>query len=135
MNVHYLYNGLVCVMEFKNKEIMKAFLEKNANKYEGFIKDRQGYNYRNGKEYVIGYVIGDIDTKKHELLHAKYFADANYRKEIKKLWASLSSGEQDKVIKVLTDLGYPKKVHLDEFQAYLNSERNPKRFFGLKIKI
>lgn len=81
--------------------------------------------------YVIGYLRGDIHTKKHELQHAKYFVDASFRKQVNSLWLGLDSNVRDKVSAFLTKLGYPHDVIIDEFQAYYFTER--RNFFGVHI--
>ena len=138
----FAYDSSVCVLEFKDKISMKECLESYATEYEGSVESRVGYNFEykggsafpKGTKYVIGYTAGDTHTKMHEMLHAKYFVSGEYRKQINKLWSSLSSDDQNKITKVLYKFGYPKEVHLDEFQAYLLSEKNPERFFGIKFE-
>jgi hypothetical protein len=81
--------------------------------------------------YVIGYLRGDIHTKKHELQHAKYFVDERFRKQVNSLWFGLDSSVRDKVSAFLTKLGYPHDVIVDEFQAYHFTEK--RNFFGVHI--
>jgi len=82
-------------------------------------------------EYLVVYPEKDIQTKKHELLHARYRMDPVYQQEVRVLWASLSSTDQKKVHAILRALHYPDDpdILLDEFQAYYYTE--PPRFFGL----
>ena len=81
--------------------------------------------------YLIVYPAKDIQTKKHELLHARYAMDPTYRQQVMTLWKSLSLAHQTKVLRVLRDLQYPEREELlvDEFQAYYFTE--PSRFFGI----
>ena len=81
--------------------------------------------------YLIVYPAKDIQTKKHELLHARYAMDPTYRQQVMTLWKSLSLAHQTKVLRVLRDLQYPEQEELlvDEFQAYYFTE--PSRFFGI----
>jgi mRNA-degrading endonuclease RelE of RelBE toxin-antitoxin system len=44
--------------------------------------------------------------------------DETYRKCIQKEWEELSRVEREKISKKLSSLGYPEKVHCDEWQAY-----------------
>jgi hypothetical protein len=84
-----------------------------------------------GIRYVIAYRQGDVQTRKHELQHAKYALDAAYRARADAIWAQLTP-EQRKLIGAFLDrLGYPAKVHADEWQAYLFTESD--NFFGIKL--
>jgi len=75
---------------FKNREEMTQELQRSANIYEGYIPGRIGFNFPNANgSYTIAYIKGDIHTKKHELLHAKYYINAEYRKYVRDLWNSL----------------------------------------------
>ena len=119
-------------MVFINKQEMNMKMEKGACKYEGYVTGRIGYNYPTEKGYVIAYIKGDTLTKLHELKHAKYYYDASYRDQVNKLWSSFSDKEQTIITKFLNRCGYPQKVYLDEFQAYWYTEKDPRKFFGLK---
>jgi hypothetical protein len=114
--------------------------------YEGDVKGRIGFNfplktvdfkkyklfepYGSLVDYVIVYKKGDILTKKHELLHAKYFIDSEYRKEVNELWGSFSDSYRKNVLNMLKKMNYPDdhSILLDEFQAYYFSEQP--NFFG-----
>lgn len=118
-------------------------LEPIAEKYEGKINGRYGFNFPfniihsvnikskliniitkyNQAQYVVVYKKGDIMTKKHELQHAKYYIDNEYRESVKKLWNSFDSKYKIKVTSMLQKMGYPEHVMLDEFQAYYFTEK------------
>jgi hypothetical protein len=118
---------------FKNRQEMISKLEAEACAYEGFVPGRHGYNFPNKDgTYTIAYVRGDVLTKRHELRHAMYYFDANYRAEVQKLWKSFSCEEQLTIEKFLRRCGYKEELFLDEVQAYWFTERNPRKFFGLK---
>ena len=118
---------------FNNVYEMSQKMECEACLYEGHIKGRQGYNFPNKDgSYTIAYIKGDIVTKKHEMRHAMFFFDKEYRKEVIDLWNSFSEKEQDTIEKFLCKCGYKREQYIDEFGAYWFSEQNPRRFFGLK---
>lgn len=113
--------------------------------YEGDIPGRIGWNFpmdfirthfprhallKHKADYVIIYQKGDIQTKKHELQHAKYHMDAAYQATVRALWDSFSHTFQKKVTILLRNMKYPNDPHilLDEFQAYYFTERPS--FFG-----
>jgi len=113
--------------------------------YEGDVPGRIGWNVpmdfirsrfprhsilRHEAAYVIAYKKGDVQTKRHELQHAKYHMDATYREQVRTLWDSFSHTFQQKVITHLQKMKYPNDPHilLDEFQAYYFTERPS--FFG-----
>ena len=126
-----------------------------ADEYEGKIKNRLGFNfpmsfalkytkeknkkafeilsgfYKNDKaNYVIVYKKGDIQTKKHELCHAKFALDQTYKESVLKLFYSFSDTYRATIKKLLKEMKYPddESILIDEFQAYYYTER--KGFFG-----
>jgi hypothetical protein len=117
-------------------------INKIADRYEGTISNRIGFNFpmniveksnslrKYEADYIIVYKKGDVLTKKHELRHAMYFLDTEYRLSVKKLWDSLSSSSQSSVTAILLKMKYPNDITilLDEFQAYYYTEK--KGFFG-----
>ena len=122
-------------------------LNQIANRYEGNISSRIGFNFpmnivetsnflrKYEADYIIVYKKGDILTKKHELLHAKYFLDKEYRVSIQILWDSISSSSQSSILAMLLKMKYPNDmtILLDEFQAYYYTEK--KGFFGKMITV
>lgn len=143
------------------KEIPK-YINDIANKYEGDISDRIGINfpmsffegickdckdikknivfksceimkYKDSTKYVVVYKKGDKITKDHELLHAKYYIDENYKKKIQLIWENMNKENKKKVVNMLKKMGYPEKeeIMIDEFQAYYYTEKP--NFFGKKI--
>jgi hypothetical protein len=133
--------------------IIPKYLIDIANIYEGEMKDRIGLNFpvsflykkeykdlkeikeaiKNAKdtEYVIVYKNGDKNTKMHELMHAKYYMDENYKKNVDEMWENLSEKSKTKVIGMLKKMGYDitnMNIVIDEFQAYYKTEKS--NFFG-----
>lgn len=82
-------------------------------------------------QYIVAYLAGDILTKNHELQHAKYFLDSEYRKSIATMWSKLDAKTRSHIEDFLRRLGYPEHVWLDEFQAYYMTEKP--NFFGIKL--
>jgi hypothetical protein len=140
---------------YKNIKDVPSYINTISDEYEGKIEDRIGLNFpmvfvdkceQNKKiskkeakelkkydniEYIIVYKKGDVITKNHEKLHAKYYIDIEYKKKVKEYWNSLNKSSKEKVIKLLEKMKYPKdneEILIDEFQAYLYTEK--KNFFG-----
>lgn len=82
------------IINFKgNKSKMNEMLDSVSNNYEGIIKNREGHNfptdiipvdhflykYRKMCQYVIG--VYNVSCLPHELKHAKYFMDKNYKRK------------------------------------------------------
>lgn len=85
-----------------------------------------------GAVYVVGCVNGDKQTKAHELRHARFFVDQVYRAEVTDMWQHhLSEKERNTITTFLKRLGYPEQVLVDEFQAYLYTEKP--NFFGVPM--
>lgn len=139
---------------YRIKSDVPTELLRLADAYEGVMPQRMGWNLpfsfiktylsspslpplllhsmkNDLADYLIVYPKNDLQTKKHELLHARYHMDSLYRKEVQALWSTFSFAEQEKVRRILLVLEYPNKeeILLDEFQAYYFTE-SP-RFFGL----
>lgn len=126
-------------------------LHRMADAYEGYIPSRKGWNmplpivsttptftipsflrpFYQQADYLVVYPNNDPQTKKHELLHAKYAMDPIYRADIHKLWNNLTAKQQTRVRTTLLSLHYPDnpEILLDEFQAYYYTEKP--RFFGI----
>jgi|LauGreDrversion4_2_1035121.scaffolds.fasta_scaffold11080_3 hypothetical protein len=117
-----------------------------ATEYEGTLPHRMGFNLpltSTGKQtlkdtiklawdnaqYLIVYPKKDPQTRRHELLHARYHLDPAYRQHVETLWQSLTPKQQQRVRQTLRALHYPDTLLLDEFQAYYYTEKP--RFFGL----
>lgn len=125
------------VYEKSMKEIPQEILD-IADQYEGPIKGRVGCNFPMSfvrthfprhfllkhatAEYVIIYKKKDKQTKLHELQHAKYSMDSTFRQEVDHLWDGLDSTTKKRIVELLTRMGYPDHVQLDEFQAYYYTE-------------
>ena len=135
-------------------------LHRMADAYEGYIPSRKGWNmplptvstsstsstastftippflrsFYQQADYLVVYPKNDPQTKKHELLHAKYAMDPIYRASIHKLWNNLTAKEQTRIRTTLLSLQYPDnpEILLDEFQAYYYTEKP--RFFGIHVQ-
>lgn len=84
--------------------------------------------------YIIAWKKGDIHTFRHEFQHARFAIDSTFRSKIEEIWYKRLSDKQRKTVEeFLTRCGYPKSVHIDEFQAYLLTEKSG--FFGIKIEL
>ena len=137
----------ILIVNFKgNKAKMNEFLDPISNLYEGSLGSaREGHNfpssiippthplasYKGKCRYVIG--IYSTRSLNHERMHAKFYLDADYRAKVREEWSSLSLKTQSLITEFLKKLGYPEKVHLDEFQAYRATEAE--NFFGFRLEI
>lgn len=79
------------------------------------------FKYRNDNFYIIGAV--EDDVLKHELCHALYYTNINYKKEINKILIKHKS-EIKRAEDYLLKKGYSKKVLFDEIQAYILDDDN-----------
>jgi hypothetical protein len=133
---------------YEKKEGISDDLIQIADQYEGKMADRIGLNfpmsfvksvmdksyrllsYEKDVDYIIVYCKGDIQTKRHELQHAKYAMRKEYREEVHQLWNSLMIGERKRIKAMLLKMKYPdrEEILLDEFQAYYFTEKA--NFFG-----
>ena len=103
----------ILIINFDNKTKMNQLLDNISNMVDGIIKNREGHNfpadlippnhllskYKNKCKYVIG--IYNIHSLKHELLHAKFYLDKNYRQQILNEFYSLTQTQQKYIINFL----------------------------------
>lgn len=69
--------------------------------------------------YLIG-SDGDHETIQHEVCHALFTLDKQYKKNVLALLKNLSANVYKKAEKTLINIGYGKHVMKDELQAYLS---------------
>lgn len=134
----------ILIVKFKSKAYMNEILDPVSNNYEGVILNRLGHNfpssvipnkfhmlskYKTNCQYVIG--VYNVSGMAHELLHAKFYMDYNYKKQICDEWNELTDAKRDHIVQFLKSMGYSDKVIIDEYQAYKYSE--PANFFGIKF--
>jgi predicted RNA-binding protein Jag len=134
----------ILILHFNGKkDKMNEILDEISNQYEGIIKNREGHNfpsnyipsnnilhkYKNKCKYVIA--VYNNKSIQHELLHAKYYTDNEYREKINKEWDTLPSNIKTYLTTFLKKLGYNEKVIVDEYQAYKYTES--RNFFGIKL--
>lgn len=137
------YNNTLILNFNKDKKKMNETLDCISNSYEGIIYNREGHNfpssiipdthelskYKFSHKYVIG--VYNSQSIQHELLHAKYYTDTNYRDRIIKEWNDLEPSTKQHITKFLKKMGYGDNVIIDEYQAYRYTERS--NFFGIKL--
>jgi len=72
-----------------------------------------------GKYYIIGSDTDNDETIDHELAHALFYLNKQYKKDTTKIVKSLPDKIYKKICNGLFDHGYIKSVIVDEVQAYL----------------
>jgi hypothetical protein len=78
----------------------------------------------NKNYYLIGSGSNDKPTIRHEICHALFFLDKNYKQSTTEIVKLLLPSLYKKITKLLTTLGYTKQVFVDELQAYLSTDCN-----------
>ena len=71
------------------------------------------------KGYVISCGIAKGDTFNHEVCHALYYTNKDYKKQMDALTKGLPKKYYDKLKENILEMGYASKVVNDEIQAYL----------------
>lgn len=99
--------------------------------WDGF--DEFCENFSSGNFYLIAYMKGDTDTIDHEICHAAYYLNKDYKKAVNKLVKSLDKDLVDHMTEILIKMGYNKAVCVDEINAYLSTSTTGylKKRFGL----
>ena len=99
--------------------------------YKYNIEDFNEYDYEmeeifnkiKSKEfYLIGAVKKDASTIEHELCHARFALDKNYKKKVRELLKQLPDKMKKKIEDYLLSIGYCKGVLEDELQAYITCD-------------
>jgi hypothetical protein len=91
-------------------------------------------NQPQGEFYLIGVDSSQSDKLDHELAHAFFYTDKEYREEMLKLISSIKSSIYKQIEAYLSRMGYSRKVMDDEIQAYLATGLTPfmSRIHGIK---
>lgn len=115
------------------REVLRASVRyEGENKFVGFnlpttsITDQEENlhylcRYHPEVVYLIAYMENDHSSLSHELLHARFYIDADYRKQVIRSWNHLQRYDPvtfNKIHDSLTRQKYDPKVFIDEFQAY-----------------
>lgn len=91
--------------------------------------------YKEGRRgYIIGVDSLENCTFKHELAHALYYSDLNYKSRMDDVTKTISQFNVSKLKRNLHSIGYCSKVFKDEVQAYMSTEINRKITKGMKNK-
>ena len=102
------------------EQFLEVFDDHLIDKENDVLKAIGEHTGRMDKFYVIGTYNGSgIDVMKHELAHASYYLDEEYRQDMDAKIADLPTEMSENMIKVLQDTGYCVDVLIDEMQAYL----------------
>ncbi len=89
----------------------------DSNKYDKEMMDISN-NINEEKYYLIGSVNKDA-TFNHELSHAFYFLDPEFKDKMDQLTVNMDISIKEKFFEYLSSLGYCEKVLMDECQAFL----------------
>lgn len=91
---------------------------------------------RENPYYIIATLPSAEDTIRHELAHALFCVDSEYKKSCEEDVFNLPLEIREKMESGLTALGYSADVHVDEIQAYLStgSPEELKKRFDLEWK-
>ena len=73
--------------------------------------------------YVIGTLAGDKPTYKHEIAHALFYLDSEYRIDMLDIISEMPFSLERKVEKALDEMGYASDVLIDEMQAWLSTSK------------
>ncbi|GLI71580.1 hypothetical protein VaNZ11_016845 [Volvox africanus] len=142
--------GCVALMRFRRRDSMNVLLDPISNAMEGVIANRLGHNFalsdtakdhvafrktcglHKQVKYVIATLDGDAHSIHHEMCHARYYLDQSYKSTVMQVWSgALTSAQRDAVMSFLNRLKYDAVAHVDEFQAYLVTEKS--NFFGMDL--
>lgn len=97
----------------------------DPNHYDFFMKGVQEMidcDSLGQPSYLIGTASACLlETLRHELTHAMFYVDGEYRKKVIRAITDSSALLQKALDAALSDRNYPEKVHLDEINAYLTT--------------
>lgn len=102
----------------KMEEFFKKF---DLTKREDKLRKMINRLVKKGTYYIIATKAGDTPTIEHEVVHATFYLNAEYRKAALKLVKQLPPAVYDPIKKTLIDMGYAGAVIDDEVNAYLST--------------
>ena len=76
---------------------------------------------KRGNFYLLGVDELDSWVMDHEMAHALFFTNSDYKKEMLETISALPINMHDSLVSVILQIGYPEKVVADEIQAYLST--------------
>jgi hypothetical protein len=76
---------------------------------------------KRGNFYLLGVDALDSWVMDHEMAHALFFTNSDYKKEMLENISALPINLHDSLASVILQIGYPEKVVADEIQAYLST--------------
>jgi len=94
--------------------------DRNFYDFEMYSAWKECYEITQGPFYIIGIVKGNTALS-HEIAHALFYLNQEYKKEMKKLVSGLTPTIKKEIGTTLKRLGYASKVYIDEAQAYLST--------------
>lgn len=74
------------------------------------------------KFYIIGHKVGEERTLDHEVAHALYYLNEDYRREADEIISKIDEFEYARAMYYLLSKGYMQGVIDDEIQAYLSTD-------------
>jgi hypothetical protein len=93
---------------------------KDLNFYDDIIKEVHS-QITDEEYYLIGSTGNDKETLKHETIHALFYLNENYRKEVISIIKEISTKSYNDMKTYLLTIGYALKVMDDEINAYLTA--------------
>lgn len=103
---------------------LKPFREGKFKLTDNEMEFLKLFDDMNGKFYIIS-LLYNVNPKKinHEIAHAFYYLDSNYKDKVNKVLSNLDKDTKTKLEKYLTEeMGYHSSVVKDESHAYLLCE-------------
>jgi hypothetical protein len=88
-------------------------------------------NYKLKDGYIIGVDSLDSETMRHEICHALYYLNDEYKDKVKKLISDINPHDFFKMRDNLISIGYSSEVITDEIQAYLVASHTDEEFSKL----
>ena len=103
--------------------------------YDRLMKEIVDSVFENGRrQYIIGVESTKGSTFEHEIAHAMYYTNLEYRNSMDKLTGSLSESNLKSFKKNIKKLGYYSGVVKDEIQAYMSTEISDRICRGVRGK-
>lgn len=116
-------------------KLQEFFTYFSLTKREDALRKLVNRTVKKGDYYVIATKEGDTPTIAHELVHANFYLNAEYRKQATYLVKKLDLYVKITMEDVLLEMGYAQAVVVDEINAYLSTSSRAylKKRFKLDI--
>jgi len=111
---------IACLMYLKDPTVYDLEMSSIYSSILADIKSKN-LNMKTPKFYIIGVDSMKSSVMDHEIAHAFFYTDEDYKKHMSKLVKLMNPKKREKLTNYLLKIGYRKQVITDEIQAFMST--------------